>query len=92
MFKSYFSVIPRFGVIVLLAGLLMACQPVADLPTGGHTEPATLVVATHSSFAVSEAVIASFEAEHNATVQFLDLGDAGEAPTKDHPEQGRPPG
>ena len=82
MFKSYLSTIPRIGVIVLLAGILMACQPVADLSTPGNGEPATLVVATHSSFAVSEAVIAGFEDLHNTKVQFLDLGDAGEALNK----------
>ena len=82
MFKSHFSILHRFGAIVLLASILMACQPVADLSTGGDGEPATLVVATHSSFAVSEAVITGFETEHNAKVQFLDLGDAGEALNK----------
>jgi len=65
----------------------MACQPVADIPLAADSRPAsqspaTLVVATHSSFAVSEAVIASFEVDHNATVQFLDLGDGGEALNK----------
>lgn len=42
----------------------------------------TLVVAAHDSFAVSEEVVAAFEAEQNATVQFLALGDAGEALNK----------
>jgi thiamine transport system substrate-binding protein len=37
---------------------------------------------THDSFAVSEAVIRQFEAEHNATVEFLKAGDAGEALNK----------
>ena len=87
MFKSYYSILVRIWVLMLLAGLLVACQPVADLPTGGVGEPAspdptTLVVATHSSFAVSEEVIAGFEDLHNTKVQFLDLGDAGEALNK----------
>jgi thiamine transport system substrate-binding protein len=34
---------------------------------------------THDSFAVSETVVAAFEAEHNVTVRFLASGDAGEA-------------
>jgi thiamine transport system substrate-binding protein len=34
---------------------------------------------THDSFAVSETVVAAFEAEHDVTVRFLASGDAGEA-------------
>jgi len=41
-----------------------------------------LTVATHDSFAVSEEVVAAFESEQNAKVQFLALGDAGEALNK----------
>ena len=41
------------------------------------TEPQTLTLVTHDSFAVSEAVIKSFEAENNAKVVFLQSGDAG---------------
>jgi thiamine transport system substrate-binding protein len=72
-------------LLLMVVGLVLAaCQPVADLPAAPaqSAEPATLVVATHSSFAVSEEVIAQFEADHNTTVQFLDLGDAGEALNK----------
>ncbi len=46
------------------------------------TQPATLVVASHDSFSVGEAQLAEFEATHNAKVQFLQLGDAGEALNK----------
>jgi len=42
----------------------------------------TLTVMTHDSFAVSEEIVAAFEAEHNADVVFLKLGDAGEATNK----------
>jgi thiamine transport system substrate-binding protein len=38
-----------------------------------------LTVASHDSFSISEELIAAFEEEHNVEVQFLQLGDAGEA-------------
>ena len=40
-------------------------------------EPPPLRVMTYDSFSVSEEVIAQFEAEHNAKVQFLKAGDTG---------------
>jgi thiamine transport system substrate-binding protein len=40
-------------------------------------EPQTLTLLTHDSFAVSEALIKSFEEENNAKVVFLKSGDAG---------------
>ncbi|HRE29192.1 MAG TPA: thiamine ABC transporter substrate-binding protein, partial [Anaerolineales bacterium] len=39
--------------------------------------PRTLRVMTHDSFALSEDVLAAFEAEHNVTVSVLQSGDAG---------------
>lgn len=42
----------------------------------------TLVVASHDSFNVSERVITQFEETNNVQVQFLALGDAGEALNK----------
>ncbi|HET9589485.1 MAG TPA: thiamine ABC transporter substrate-binding protein [Anaerolineales bacterium] len=50
--------------------LLSACSP-------GSDEPQTLTIMTHDSFAVSEAVIQSFEEQNNAEVVFLQSGDAG---------------
>ena len=38
--------------------------------------PATLVLATHDSFAISQEVLAAFEAANNVQVQVLMLGDA----------------
>ena len=65
----------RFGLFVsLLVCLLVglgACRPAA--------EPAVLTVMTHDSFAISEATVAAFEAENNATVVLLPAGDAGAA-------------
>lgn len=62
------------GTVLLL--VLAACAPAA--PAG----PRTLTVMTHDSFAVSEEIVAAFEAEHNADVVFLKVGDAGEATNK----------
>jgi thiamine transport system substrate-binding protein len=56
------------AVLVLLAG---ACAPAT--PSG----PRLLTVMTHSSFALSEDVIADFERDNNAQIQILEAGDAG---------------
>lgn len=60
-------------VLLLSSFFLAACAPQG---------PKTFTVMTHDSFAVSEDVVAEFEAEHNVTVNFLKLGDAGEATNK----------
>jgi thiamine transport system substrate-binding protein len=54
-------------------------QAQAPLSTG---EPVPLTVMTHSSFAVSESVLAAFEQANNVKVTFLASGDAGEALNK----------
>jgi thiamine transport system substrate-binding protein len=69
----------RFMILPLLLILLAACQPIAPAAPADSSDRPTLVVASHNSFNVSEDVIAQFETEHNATVQFLSLGDAGAA-------------
>jgi thiamine transport system substrate-binding protein len=56
------------AVLALMTG---ACAPAT--PSG----PQTLTVMTHSSFALSEDVIADFERENNAQIQILEAGDAG---------------
>jgi len=43
---------------------------------------AVLTVMTHDSFSVSEEVVAAFETEHNAQLQFLKAGDTGTAVNK----------
>lgn len=48
--------------------LLAACTP---------TEPQTVTIMTHDSFAIGEEVIKTFEIENNAKVVFLQSGDAG---------------
>lgn len=71
------------SVLTLVFLTLTACAPAA-------TGPRTLTVMTHDSFAISEEIVKAFETEHNVTVTFLKLGDAGEATNKailagDHP-------
>jgi len=56
--------------------LVAACSPKATA-TRESSEPQTLTVMTHDSFAVSEEVVKSFEKANNAKVVFLQSGDAG---------------
>jgi len=77
---------PRFlSILVLLFVLLIsaACTPVADLSSPPQQAAAVkLVVATHDSFSISEEVLAGFQTETGIELQFLSLGDAGEALNK----------
>ena len=57
--------------------LLSACAPQAGTTPVASTEPQTLTVMTHDSFAVSENVVKAFEDANNAKVTFLQSGDAG---------------
>jgi thiamine transport system substrate-binding protein len=50
--------------------ILAACAPQS-------TEPQTITIMTHDSFAASEEVVKSFEDANNAKVVFLQSGDAG---------------
>ena len=63
--------------LIVIAGLLVftACQPESS-------GPRTLTIMTHDSFAISEAVVRSFESENNVEVQFLEAGDTGTAVNK----------
>jgi thiamine transport system substrate-binding protein len=56
--------------------LVAACSPTATA-TPQSTEPQTITVLTHDSFAVSKEVVKSFETANNAKVTFLKSGDAG---------------
>ncbi|MBX3011830.1 MAG: thiamine ABC transporter substrate-binding protein [Caldilineaceae bacterium] len=92
MRQSILQSIQRSFALLLLSILLLlvACQPVApatapttDMPTEpSAASAATLVLASHDSFNISEEVLAQFEAEHNVKLQLLELGDAGEALNK----------
>src|ERR671918_1343119 len=56
--------------------LFVACSP-QSTSTPQSTEPQTITIMTHDSFAVSEEVVKSFEEANNAKVTFLQSGDAG---------------
>ena len=64
----------------LLASCAPQAIPVPATPT--LARPQTLTVMTHDSFAVSEAVVKSFEQTNNAKIVFLKSGDAGAALNK----------
>jgi thiamine transport system substrate-binding protein len=80
-------------VTMLILALLAACNGAAEAPTptpapvdpavpvGEETPagPGTLTVMTHSSFAVTEDVIRTFEQENNVTINFIQAGDTGSA-------------
>jgi thiamine transport system substrate-binding protein len=76
-------------LISLSALLLTACAgtqatatslpPTKSLATDTPLPPRTIRLMSHDSFAVSEDVIAEFEAVHNAKVEILESGDAGAA-------------
>ena len=71
----------RGGVLAVGAVAALAVLAACGLAGGGTATPSgprTLTVMTHDSFAISDEVKAEFEAAHNATVQFLKSGDAGE--------------
>jgi thiamine transport system substrate-binding protein len=73
-----------FGWFLSLTVLaLAACQAVAPVaPVDGARSTPTLIVASHDSFNISEELVLQFEQEHHVKVQFLALGDAGEALNK----------
>ncbi len=56
--------------LLLFTLLLASCAPTP-------TQPQTITILTHDSFAISEDVITAFEADNNAKVVFLQSGDAG---------------
>jgi thiamine transport system substrate-binding protein len=75
------------GLATLLTAGCAAATPTAlpptSAPTGAPPGAVTeLVVVTHDSFAVSEEVLAEFEAGNHARVQILKSGDAGSALNK----------
>ena len=58
----------------------------------GDDEAETLLVLTHNSFDVTEALIEEFEREHNAKVEFLAGGDANELVNRAILNAGNPEG
>ena len=72
---------PSMLIALLFLLLFTACapQPSAGLEQTSPQETRTLTVMTHDSFAVSEALIAQFESEHQARLYFVRSGDTGSA-------------
>lgn len=68
---------PLLRILILLTGLAVFITACAPEPTADVEQ--TLTVMTHDSFAISEDLIAGFEAEHNVTINFLRSGDTGSA-------------
>lgn len=68
MKKHPHFLLTTFYILSSFLFLLTACAPKG---------PTTLTVMTHDSFAVSEAVVKSFEDANNVKVSFLQSGDAG---------------
>ncbi len=82
--RRIYTVVFAF-LLFFLAGCVPITTPQAAVPsteTAPSAEPRSLIVASHDSFNLSEELVSAFEEEHNAEVQFLQLGDAGEALNK----------
>lgn len=89
LFTEISRLIMKVSSILLLLGLIgTACSQPAPLPT--PTQPSSLTVMTHDSFAASEAVIAAFEDLYQVKVQFLKAGDTGSALNKAILAKGNP--
>ena len=63
--------------IVLLSLLILTAYSPQATPSSQSAQPQTITIMTHDSFAVSEEVVKTFEEANNATVVFLQSGDAG---------------
>ena len=88
--KSFFRLQPL--IVVLLCATILAivagCAPATSPPSPAG--PQKLQVMTHDSFAISEAVLAAFEAENNVKVEFVKGGDTGTALNKAILSKGNP--
>jgi len=81
------------------AGLILAAcggSASTDSATTGATtnaaDPVNVRVITHDSFALSEALVAEFEATSNITIDFIPAGDAGEIVNRAVLASGNPDG
>jgi thiamine transport system substrate-binding protein len=64
---------------IALASLVTAAALVAAAPAGAASDPVTITLVTHDSFAVSKPVLRAFERANNVKVKVLSQGDAGAA-------------
>lgn len=67
-----------FLLILVTAGAGCSAST-GQSPEPDNDQPRSLTVMTHDSFAVSEELVSRFESEHNAELQFLEVGDTGTA-------------
>jgi thiamine transport system substrate-binding protein len=82
--KAQFTRTFIFIIVGLLTLTLLSACGSKPTPTASPSPagPRTLQVMTHDSFSISEGVLAQFEKENNAKVQFLKSGDTGTALNK----------
>lgn len=66
-------------LVTLVIGVSGCTASSAQTPEPESDQPRLLTVMTHDSFAVSEELVAQFESEQNAELQFLEVGDTGTA-------------
>jgi thiamine transport system substrate-binding protein len=79
LLRQFNRVIPFLLLGTLFLSLCAACKPAPEPTPSG---PQELQVMTHDSFAISEGVLAEFEASNNAKVRFVKSGDTGTALNK----------
>jgi len=72
----------KIGLALTLLMLMAACSTPTTEEPPTPAGPRTLTVMTHDSFAVSEDVIATFQAEFDVEVKFIEAGDTGTAVNK----------
>ena len=66
-------------LIILVTAGAGCSASTGQSPEPDTDQPRSLTVMTHDSFAVSEELVSRFESEHNAELQFLEVGDTGTA-------------
>jgi len=72
------KLIPTGMIISIL--ITAGCLPSMNTTTEGQIEEMqTLTIMTHDSFTASEAIIQTFEKQHNVELVFLRSGDTGSA-------------
>lgn len=71
----------KAAILILGAILLIGCagEEPADGSIGEQLHPDDLVLMSHDSFSISEAVLAEFEEENNVRIVLLPAGDTGAA-------------
>ena len=83
MQRKFGNPVWRVLVLTCLLGVVLGCAPDGEsLTVPPAPEPAQLILASHDSFNLSEEVLIQFEESRNVDVQYLALGDAGEALNK----------